>query len=216
VTTEEGPRAGTRRLSIVNPDTRSFVHTGRRPGAKYVYRARSFNTAGTSGWSASATMQTPKLPRPAPLGRALTPCVPTPPELGRDELRAAPNEVFSTAVSAEGLLRWTVVGRARGCLRTLGTMEVQADLGALPGFEDEPYPLLYTIDGAGIEGAQFSFHRFDGVRYASVHTVTLVCGGGEVATGPQLRFSFEGPDADPRAFQPPFEECQGTPDLGPP
>lgn len=73
-----------------------------------------------------------------------------------------------------------------------------------------------SIDGAGIEGMQFSIHRFDGNRYARVHTVNLLSGRGFVASGPQLRFGFEGSEEDPRSFQPPFDESQGAPDLGPP
>lgn len=211
---------GAARATVVDPDTHAFLHLGRRPGATYLYRVRSFNPAGVSEWSAKTEITLPTLGAPAALSNRLAPCTKlpaNPPDsvggIGRDLLRPAPDELVNEPDADNGMLRH-LIGRARGCLREVGTIEAQADITIVEGVEDAPFPMLSVIAGAGqFVGADFVFLRFDGTVYARVHEV-LLCGEPYPTDGgPALTFGQAYGD-DPRTFQPPFDACQEDLDLG--
>lgn len=217
VTTQRGAT----RASVVDPDQRAFVHLGRRPGATYGYRVRSFNPAGVSEWSPKAEITLPKLSAPAALSNKLAPCTTLPATApagafgsGRDTLRAAPDELVNEPDANDPLLRH-FFGRARGCLRSLGHVRAQADIRVVDGVDADPFPMLSVIAGAGqFVGAEFVFLRFDGTAYAPVHEV-LLCGDAYPSDGPSLTFGQRDGD-DPRTFQPPFDACQDDLDLASP
>ena len=80
--------------------------------------------------------------------------------------------------------------------------------------EPESYPLLSVILGAGQEGAAFAVLRFNGRKYENVHQVG-VCGEFLPPEGPSLTAGWKDNGADPKAYLPPFEDCQEEIDLGP-
>ncbi len=210
---------GTRRAAIVDPTARTFQHAGRRPGSKFSYRIRSFNAAGSSAWSEEAEVTMPALSKAPALASKLGRCVTLPKEapstyaIGRDSLRGPPNELVNEPDSNDPLLRH-LIGRANGCLRDLGSIHAQANISVVEGVDDDAvFPFLVVVAGAGSEGAQLIFLRFDGAKYEEAHRVG-VCGDPPYSEPPTLYFGSWDFTGEPNNFRPPFGDCQMDVDLG--
>ena len=201
------------RAAVLDASARDFVHHHRLPKREYAYRVRAFNAVAASAPSAAASITTPE--RGVVETAALPPCRPLPSE-GRAPKLGIPHELVNSKGThplhnvPEGSngLRRHLFGEYQGCFRDFGVFELQdAAITDVDGFEDEGFPLLRGIAGAGeFAGAQIETIRFARGRYTTVDTA-LFCGSPYPDPNPDdPGVGSEG--ADLTSFAPPFAICQ--------
>lgn len=204
--------------ALVSPSARSFVLHLRIPGRRYAVRLRAFNERGISAESATVEATMPAKDPATPATPTLPPCKPLPKErdesapgtfgMGRADVGLPGGRpLFNDPSGKNGLLR-RLYGRVDGCFRELGSFELQAEMRVVEGVEDDGFPLLHAIAGAGqYAGAQLVTLRYVGGRYRQVDAAYF-CGEPypESATDPRVPPEDGGPDLT--SARPPFGECQ--------
>ena len=202
------------RVAILDATERELVHHHRLPSRSYSYRVRAFNGRGVSPTSPTLSVTTPEHghDEPAPL----PPCKPLPsstpaPENGMPLQVIHPSggrELFNAPDRTVGLRRH-LFGEYQGCVRELGSFELQdGSLQEVEGYVDEGFPLVRGIAGAGeYVGAQIVTMRFFRGRYTEVD-VAEFCGAPYPDPDPaDPSVGTEG-GSDLTAWAPPFTKCQ--------
>jgi hypothetical protein len=209
---------GTERTGgLVTPTERSFLLHLRVPGRRYTHRVRAFNDRGASPESAPVDVTMPTRDPGASAKVSLPPCKPLPKE--RDESKAtlgSPRDdvglpggkpLYNDPAPTDGLERH-LYGKVDGCFRDLGAFQLQADVRAVDGVDDEGFPLLHAIAGAGsFVGAQIFTLRYVAGRYRKVDEA-LFCGEHYPDSVSDPRVPQEGAGSDVTSYRPPFGSCQ--------
>ncbi len=202
---------------LVTPTERGFVLHLRVPGRGYTHRVRAFNDRGASAASPPARVTMPLRDPGAPAKVTLPPCKPLPKE--RDESKGAfgmprvdvgiPGgpPLYNDPGPRDGAERH-FFGKVDGCFRELGVFQLQADVRTVDGVDDDGFPLLHAIAGAGsFVGAQLFTLRYVGGRYKKVDEASF-CGEHypDLVTDPRVPQDPAGSDVT--SFRPPFGTCQ--------
>lgn len=197
--------------SVVAAAEGDYEHHHRLPGRSYSYRVRTFDEKGVSPPSPVARVTTPERSAPVIDKKYPSACTRLPPATDPSKLAGRPRQVHKGPggkpvhddPEPTNAFRRRFFGEYQGCMRELGVFELQADVSVVEGFEDEGFPLLRAIAGAGQEGAQILTLRFERGRYRVVDEA-LFCGErSDSPSGANL-----GSEGDLTGFTPPFARCQ--------
>lgn len=202
-------------LAIVNPDESKFSHGYRVPKQSSRYRVATFNRNGKSAFVETATVTTPeKASKPRP-PKPLPRCTKLPPPsdvstgLGDARVQEEP-ELWSFAGGPGGAAPRRLFGRYQGCLREMGTFDLQGDTLTTVRPDTEPtegFPVLVGIMGAGYyAGAQLGTYAFENGRYEEVD-VELFCGETDGLEVDPKRMYFPKLDGEVTQRRGPFDGC---------
>ena len=220
-----------RRVGVVEPDARSFVDHGRRPGARSTYRVRAFNPRGVSAWSATASGVTRPLAQLAapPHKKARAACTSLDAEIARIADENGDAGVSGKARVCRDLLldgghrvdavtipsmcgaqncSWTLYGEVEGCYRALGSFGLVSP--DCPRFETvalaaDGWPVLRAYAHESASTASVAVHVFRHGGYVEVDRY-VQCS----AAIPIVRTAdgaMPEPSEDPTRWVPPFMGC---------